>query len=610
MSHLVHRTPLAAWNHLCAHGGIELDGRDEGLDIRIHLRLDPAAPSLQGALEHATMDAFGRAFFESIHPYVAMFSDILNFFEHADATQGQEQWTLQLDDVPLTLEHFRQWLRHWRQAAQVSLDVPALDWSGVWRLWDVLRNRPRVSEEVQRAFAHTALLLPPDVQLWTSAYDRGEYLPLPDSLMPGRCPPELRASALISYAALQRLTDVGITRERLMELYRGTRHDIDRSDALNFWSIAQNETDFWLRTFVVGLSAAANHLSAPELAALGADLDLVTNAFPVRPVVASVSLPDLESVLSLPIWHKRYELYSVWIATEIVRALQGHNVEIHHENGRIAFPFRETLVATVHSSPGPFTLVSERRTVLNDPQGEGRSGGVQPDHGLWTVVGGEEICRMAVEVKHYKRSAKRTFVDVFEDYARALPEADIYLVNHGPNGTALAHVSSGLRNRCHGIEHLTSDRRGAREEFAKAVRACVGEPIPTWPAAGSTMSGTTILALDISWSMRELLNTPEMEAFIRRLALSDQAQRLVAIDNAVRGSWPVTEAGFSDIRRQSGTSTDLHQAIRALGADAERVVIVTDNDGISTLGEIVTSVHPEEGFAPPGVRVRVYSIAS
>ena len=610
MSELAHRDPLTAWNHLCAHGGIELGGRDEGLDVRIHKLLDPGAPSLQRALENASMHAFGRAFFESIHPYVAMFSDILSFFEHADATEGQEQWTLQLDDVPLSLEHFRRWLTRWRQAARVTLDVPAVDRSGVWRLWAVLRDRAVVEEEVRKASAHRALDLPSDVRLWADAYDRGEYLPLPESLMPGRCPAELHACALIAYTALQRLMDARMTRERLMELYPRRPREIDPQDALDFWNITQNETDFWLRTFVVALSAAATHLSPAELTVLGGNLDAVTGAFPVRPVFADVSLPDVESILSLPIWSKRYELYSVWIATEVVRALEGHDVQIHHDNGRIAFPFRETLVATIHSSPGPFTLVSERRTTLEDPQGEGRSGGVQPDHGLWTVVDGDEVCRMAVEVKHYKRSAKRKFVDLFEDYARALPKAEVYLVNHGPNGTALDDVSPGVRNRCHGIEYLTSDRRGAREEFAMAVRACVGEPIPARPAAGTGTDGKTVLALDVSWSMRRLIGTPEMEAFVRRLASSCRADTLVAVDSAVRGSWAVTEAGFSQLRRQSGMSTDLHQAIRALCTEADRVVVVTDDDGISTLGEMATSVHPEEGFAPLGVKVRICGFSS
>jgi hypothetical protein len=54
---------------------------------------------------------------------------------------------------------------------------------------------------------------------------------------------------------------------------------------------------------------------------------------------------------------------------------------------------------------------------------------VQPDFGLWTSDGENLECRMVIEVKHYLRSAKRRFLDVLEDYARAFPQAKVFLVN-------------------------------------------------------------------------------------------------------------------------------------------------------------------------------------
>lgn len=127
MVELIHSDPLSAWNYLREHGGIELEGRDEGLDQRILERLDPVAPSLHEALAAATMEAFARAFFTAIAPFVAMFRDILDFFEHADATKGQDQWTLRLDEVDVDLEHFRKWLRTWIEIANVTLQIPAID---------------------------------------------------------------------------------------------------------------------------------------------------------------------------------------------------------------------------------------------------------------------------------------------------------------------------------------------------------------------------------------------------------------------------------------------------------------------------------------------------
>lgn len=77
--------------------------------MRILSRLDPRAHSIEQALAAVDMASFVRAFFEALHPYVAMFRDILDFFEHADATRGESQWTLQVEDIDISLEHFREW---------------------------------------------------------------------------------------------------------------------------------------------------------------------------------------------------------------------------------------------------------------------------------------------------------------------------------------------------------------------------------------------------------------------------------------------------------------------------------------------------------------------
>src|SRR5208337_5055418 len=101
----IFRDPQSAWQYLHDYGGIELDGRDEGLDKRIQCLLNPLAMSIEEALASASMEGFVRAFFVSLDPYVEMFRNILEFFERSDATQGEAQWVLQVDDVDIDLEH-------------------------------------------------------------------------------------------------------------------------------------------------------------------------------------------------------------------------------------------------------------------------------------------------------------------------------------------------------------------------------------------------------------------------------------------------------------------------------------------------------------------------
>lgn len=609
MTEPVHRDPLSAWRYLIQHGGIEMEGRDEGLDKRILQRLDPAAPSLEHALSHATMAAFTRAFFEAIHPFVVMFHDILSFFEHADVTKGPDQWILQVDDFDLDLSHFQRWITTWQDAGVAQMHIPAVDWQGVWRLWGLFRDREQIGAEIRRSFGQERLHLPHDVQTWVDAHNRGEYLALPASLLPPDCPRELRASASIAQAALSLLREKGLTRDELMKLRRGYQGDMDRSDGLDFWSIAQNETDYWLRSYVVALSAAATHLTESEILELGGQLDAIISEFPLRPFNVEVSVAELESVLSLPIWRKRYELYSVWVATEMVRSLDGHQIELHHDNGRIVFAFHETLVATIHSSPGPFRIISERRCPLLNPQGTGRSAAVQPDHGLWTTQYGKEVCRMIVEVKHYKRSVKRVFLDVFEDYARAFPEGDIYLVNYGPTGTAVYDVSRSIRDQCHAIQRLTPTGVEARREFAQAVRECVGDPVVAWPDSSGD-SVDTVLVIDVSASMETVLHSDDMAALVRDILAAERPGELIAVNTCVVGTWPPNKEGFAELIDVSEGSTALSDPIRDLLRRCARVVVITDQHGLTTLSGLQMATHDCEEQASEGVFVRVCTHAA
>ncbi|HMY54910.1 MAG TPA: hypothetical protein PK671_18250, partial [Candidatus Obscuribacter sp.] len=580
MSALVHRDPLSAWRHLCTLGGLELEGRDEGLDQRILSRLAPQADSIQQALASADMGSFIRAFFEALHPYVAMFRDILDFFEHADATRGESQWTLQVDDIDLGLEHFRQWLAVWDGFAKTGIAVPAIDAKACWELWRVLQNRQTVQDEIQKSFQHNQLNISHDVLQWVWAHKQGTYLPLPKSLNPSQCTPMLAKSAAIALAVLQQLLDQALTPSALMDLYHQHRRSphfsrtYDPSDGFDLWTIAQHETDHWLRSFLVALSAASR-LPESEICAIGEELNRITDVFPVRHVQVNISIGDLESVLSLPVWEKRFDLYSVWIATEMVRALKGHDVEIHHDHGRVAFAFKETTVATIHSSPGPFKLISERRIPLANPRGEGRKGGVQPDHGLWTTNDGGEVCKLVIEVKHYKNSSKAKFVDVFEDYARALPVAEICLVNHGPIGTAIYEVSKTVQSRCRAIGHLTSSNVELRTELASVVRNCVGEPIPRWLAITQPLNSSKVLVIDVSGSMNRTMRSSAMHSFIRHLAELEQPCKLMAADQQIVGVWDTGEDGFNELLHFEGGSTDLSKPVSELLTRHESVLVIT-----------------------------------
>ena len=108
----IHKDGLAAWADLQKRGGLELNGRDERFEEELKNRLAPSAASLEQALRSASTDDLVRAFFDVIQPFIAMFRAILDFFEKAGAAEGREQWNIVVDDVDVSLEHFRRLLKN------------------------------------------------------------------------------------------------------------------------------------------------------------------------------------------------------------------------------------------------------------------------------------------------------------------------------------------------------------------------------------------------------------------------------------------------------------------------------------------------------------------
>ena len=559
----------------------EPDDRDEGIEDRLKARLDPGAATLEVALRSASTTDFVRALFEVLHPYVEMFRAILSFFEKAGAQEGRQQWNIQVDDVDLGLEHFRRFLRSWDEI-ECDIDAPAVDQTGAWRLFNETRDMP----EMQKVSGYGDYLSGVRaIDSWLEAYRANRLEPLPASLAPGRLGPGFDDTAAIAAAALTMLREASTDRKRALDIWRSRRSltpEQPRSQ-FDFDFVAQNETDYWIGTIVARL-ARAQSLPRKEKSELGRRLAEHYRQYPRRKFGVRLGLSDLTSILSLPIWKKRHELYAVWIGTEILNAIPDHDCEIHHDGGRIEFAFRETVLATIHSSAPIVRLISERRVKLDAPVGKHRVGAVQPDYGLWRGRPDFDRCTLVVEVKHYKRSSNRSFSEVLQDYARAFPKAEVFLVNHGPVGLALSDLPPGIAGRCHTVENLTADHSLARERLREAVRQCIGPPVQR--SRQSVSSTDMVLAVDVSPSMSSCLHSLGMETIIG-IAEKARCTEVAAIDTEVRTIVPL-ETAREALRSLTGHGTSLQGPIRELLETYARILVVTDNDGVGCLAGFST----------------------
>lgn len=185
----------------------------------------------------------------------------------------------------------------------------------------------------------------------------------------------------------------------------------------------------------------------------------------------------LESVLSLPMWGKRHELYSAWVVCVIAVAFRGQHLKFEVVNGRLSFPFRATKIASFKDRVGPVELWAEVRSPASGELAHGRKRGVQPDYRFLRPGQVSSDTDMAIEVKHYRRAAATRHGDTAKDYARALPRARVTIVAHGPIGnTAAGRVGVSDRFR-------VAFRENVRSLVSAESKAFIAELTEVFPPA-------------------------------------------------------------------------------------------------------------------------------
>jgi hypothetical protein len=579
MARKIARDSVAAWEVLCQIGGIEPEGRDIDFEEKLRTSLKPSASTLVEALRASSTDELIREFFRLAQPFVEMFAAILKFFESAGAREGRLQWEIQIEDDHLNLSHFETFLENWN-ALDYELEVPAIDSIGSSAIMSAAHDLPEFPSVFvfnETPNQSTGLV---DVDLWLKAYFRGEYRPYPESIHPAHLRAPLSDAASIAMCSVEIIRKNWPNRATMLREHRAQNYMLDDTDGFSPRTIAQYETDYRLGNDILRIAQCT--------ALDGASRDIFIRAlanqyeeYPRRKLGVRATQPDLERILSLPLWKRRHELYAVWVATEIVNALADHNCELHHEGGRITFAFRETVVATVHTSMPKVRLYAERRSPLATPIGPGRKGNVQPDYTLWRGGGSTESCGLVVEVKHYKQDSASGFREVLTDYARAHRNARVVLVNHGPARESY-EVEADVSQRCFSIGELTTNNLRARKKLRELIREYVGNPISL---PSNCIATHAIIAIDVSGSMSNAIQSSEFFPLLDMLSTSPD-RMLALIDTGIRHICTVDT--FDSTLRNSPQrgGTNLNGPIRTLLEDHLSILLITDLDGRKDLSEL------------------------
>ena len=577
MANEIHRDSFSAWLALRDAGGLDVGDRDEDLVDKLRVQLDATAPDLESALAGATVDQFLSALFASIQPFVSMFRDILEFFQNAKACKGQSQWRVSVGDEFLDFRHFEEFLEHWNMI-DAEFEVPALERHHAFILNDARAEIGGYGYLIEGMdYDKPATTGLPDVDNWLAEYDEGHYAPFPPSIMPDKFPAGLSEVSTILLAAVTILRRRGLTRDSMLEEHRARGYRAVDDDALHPWSIAQSETDYWLRSHI-GYLANIRRRPEKELTALAAMLVEKLASFPRRRVPGQISVKNLERLLSLPVWKQRYEAYGVWIATLIIGSLDDHEVQVHSDKGELSFAFREAEIAEIETTSPRLCLFAERRVALSDPVGKSRTKAAQPDFGIWTKDTQFPECVLVVEVKHYKKRSRQNFRDALIDYSRAHPQAVVVLVNYGPVGKEFSDLPDVIGRRCRMIGPLTPESFESLAEFRELVRKVVGDPVHPSQSDLEAVADQ-IIALDVSRSMHSILASKALQKYLAQV--SGNESRIAIIDQDVRSVILGRELENWLAENDLGSSTSLNAPVAELLRQYEQVVVVTDESGRS-----------------------------
>lgn len=591
MSAKIYRNSEEAWEAFRQIGGLETSNRDQDLVDLLRQNLNPSASHISEALSSASVEQFLTAFFSSVQPFVSMFKDILSFFEKLNVQGGQSRLRLSVGEEFLDYKHFEEFLESWNKL-DVIVDVPVLDRRNAFLL-NSIRQQSDYCDSISEGIwgEKPTITGIPDVDDWLKEYDADQYAPFPTSLMPEYFPEELAPAVALILAAVTIVRQRGMRRSEIIEEHRARNYESVEEDALHPWTIAQSETDYWLRSHI-GYLANISKLSRQKQQELALSVHEQFSKFPRRRVPVTIQSKELERLLSLPAWKKRYETYGVWIATKVIDALNKHKVEVNGENGELKFAFAKTKIADIITSLPRQSLYSERRTPLSQPIGKGRKKAVQPDFSVWTEDDNDE-CRLVIEVKHYKKRSRRNFRDVLIDYSRAHPSADVLLVNYGPVGEDFYDLPEEVVDRCKMLGPLTPETQTALKDFQEFVRSSVGKPILTWQVSGMGPANE-LIALDVSLSMQTILGSSELRKFLTSLNVN--RTEIAFIDREVRKIGKTNEFEEWYLNNKLGLSTSLSAPVRELISNYKQIVVITDDDGLRSLEDF----NPEPIISPLG----------
>ncbi|WP_282244167.1 hypothetical protein [Stenotrophomonas sp. PS02300] len=449
------------WRAFCARAGLDLKERKDkreahDAELISELRKTLALPNgiaLDQAMEQAgtTTEALLNAILAKLTPWSRMMRDILEMVEQArggadtEALSINVQWDALDEELQVSLSEFR------RQQSVIQ-HAMLTSTGSAWGRFDFSHAYPHIESELgyngergSSIFGRSADdFVGHDLRYWFRSLWDGVTDP----------PPQIQLNSDPDFEALlARLRSAVASHMRVMTLMGGGRYadtvDTPADMALpDDWTVVEARrlhNDYLSAWPLVWYAAAPRLYEWSSLRTQIMDhLRMLLDQVPSNQERWVEAARALDDVLDLPVWKKRHELYSVWVATQIASS-SGRAPDWILTNGVLSFSFAGADVARFPLSGGTALLRAESREETTVAlKGSGRKHAVQPDYTVYREHAGRRTkAGLVVECKHYRIAARKSFEDAIWDYARAHADASVLLVNYTRIGeiTLPAHGS-------------------------------------------------------------------------------------------------------------------------------------------------------------------------
>jgi hypothetical protein len=332
------------WNHLVKNAGMNtiyydnefLNGNSSfnGLSHHLGFKVDKNTITDRLRKHHISAERFIGAFFKVLQPYAQMMNDLCVFFANYKVKSTNDSLKIVFDFGSVTeqldfdLKNFRSVLT---QYTKIKKKITFYHVPNVWALHHFFDKETYVAKEQIRNRK---------VSKWLDAYEKGK-----------RLPPEVTLH-ITGYNELdfqlQRVLDLwsdyvrtcNVITDNVREFYGklnqqdGRRQGLENSDPLftddvdlnSSWSTANlgAESDHWSETLIRLLFAKIEALQKMttkdrdvSAASLETSLQSYFDGLARSEREIDNVVEELTDLLNLPIWKKRYELYSTWIMSVI-----------------------------------------------------------------------------------------------------------------------------------------------------------------------------------------------------------------------------------------------------------------------------------------------------